>query len=120
MADEQKMITITVTTIIKGRAFKPNEQYCYASKFSTLVGCGCGGKAKETKWFYKVVLDSGIEYDIPVERATETTVPISCRDQNFEEAREDIGDTNEVKDFNPYRVNNDPYEIAKKANNIPM
>lgn len=118
--DGQKLITITVTTAIKGKVFKPNEQVCYSEKVTQLVGCGCGGKKKEEKQFYRHIGDGGIFYDIPVERAVETDVVISCRDQNFEEAREDIGDTNKVQDFNPYRVNNNPYEILKSANNIPM
>ena len=120
MADPQKMITITVTTIIKGKSFRVQEQYCYTEKITQLVGCGCGGKAKQSMEFYRLVLDGGIQYDIPVERAVESTVPISCRDQNFLEARADIGDTNTVADFNPFRDNLDPVKILKNANIVPM
>jgi hypothetical protein len=120
MATDEKMITIVMTTYVKGKVFKPQEQYCYTEKVNILVGCGCGGKAKESILHYRVVLDGGIQYDIPADRVVESDVVIPCDDRDFLNARANIGDTNRVSDFNPYRNNLDPNAIAASANNVPM
>jgi hypothetical protein len=119
MPENEKMITISLTVLIKGRAFKVQEQYCYTEIVEILVGCGCGGKKKESVLHYRVVLND-INYDIPVTRAVESTVVIPCEDQNFLDARAEIGDTNRVFDFNDFRTNIDAQQVAISANNIPM
>lgn len=116
-------ITITTLINIKGRVFKPNEQYCYSTTLDILLGCGCGGKPKQSVKHYRVRLDN-VFYDIPFTFVTETTTPIACEDQNFRNRIQYIGnrtiDGKWIDDYNPYRLNPDPIEIAKAANNIPM
>lgn len=118
-----KNITVTTLVNIKGRIFKPNEQYCFEDIVTTLVGCGCGGKPKQEVKNYRVKLDN-IFYDIPQQFAVETTVPITCEDQDFRARIQFIGnrtiDGKYIQNYNPYRLNPDPLEIAKAANNIPM
>lgn len=120
MSTDLKMITIVMTTYIKGKVFKPQEQYCYTEKVDILIGCGCGGKKRDSVPHYRVVLDGGVAYDIPADRVVESDVVIPCEDRDFLTARANIGDTNRVEDFNPFRNNLDPNEIAARANNVPM
>jgi hypothetical protein len=82
-----------------------------------MIGCGCGGKPKQEKKFYRVFLNN-IYYDIQEEFA----IPVPpeaeaiCPDPNFEQRRTDLGDTQQTKDFNPFRNNRDPKVIFCSAN----
>lgn len=122
-AGATQFITVSTLINIKGKVFKPNEQYCYETKITLQVGCGCGGAPKQDVIHYRVDIN-GIKYDIPYNYVTETQVVIPCEDQNFEQKREGIGNRTingiYITDYDPYRNNPNPFEIAKAANNIPM
>jgi hypothetical protein len=117
--DIPNLITITMPTLINGRVFKVNEQFIYEEKIMILLGCGCGGKPKVNTLHYRVFLGA-ISYDIPYTFVVETMQVIPPEGQDFNARRTNLGDTQEVKDFNPYRQNNDPALIRAQANNIPM
>ncbi|MEO7397231.1 MAG: hypothetical protein ABIW84_01570 [Ilumatobacteraceae bacterium] len=122
-ADGGKYITITTLVSLKGRVFKPNEQYCYKDIITLLVGCGCGGQPKKQVNHYRVVLDN-VVYDIPTTFAVETQTPITCIDQDFRRRIQFLGnrtiDGQWIDDYNPYRYNPDPQKIAAAANDIEM
>jgi hypothetical protein len=117
--DQTNIITITSAVLVKGRVFKVNEQYCWTEKIMILLGCGCGGKPKQNTLHYRVILD-GVAYDIPMNFIVESQQIIPPDGQDFNARRTNLGDTQDVKDFNPYRQNNDPQYIANLANNVPM
>lgn len=116
-------ITVVTQILLKGRLFRINEQYCFTEKIKLLVGCGCGGKQKEEKWYYRLFLNN-VFYDMPIEFATEVpsdfNSPDQCPDPNFDQRRENIGETQSTKDFNPFRQNNDPTAIWCRAQRVIM
>jgi len=118
-----KFITITTLINIKGYVFRPNEQYCYESVVTLQIGCGCGGTPRQNVEHYRVKIN-GVFYDIPTTHAVISTVPISCEDQDYRLKIQGIGNRTisgeYIKNYNPYRNNPNPLEIAKSANNIPM
>jgi hypothetical protein len=117
--DMTNLITITVAILVKGRVFKVNEQYRYEEKVIIPIGCGCGGKPKVNTVHYRILMGS-VFFDIPQGFAVETQQIIPPEGQDFNARRVNLGDTQDVKDFNPYRANNDPNAIAALANNVPM
>ena len=99
---------------------KAEEQYCYSEIVEVKVGCGCGGKKPTYENAYRVTLN-GVNYDLLAKYVVEANGnQIACEDQDTMKRRENIGDTQNVNDFNPYRNNPNPDVIANSANNIKM
>lgn len=114
------LLTIVISFYEKGRLFKAQEQFCFFEQSIKLVGCGCGGKKREEVPAYKIYLNNVI-YELEaryVVDANWTVIP--CEDRDFEKRRENIGDTQQVHNFDPYRQNNNVNDIIASANNIPM
>ena len=117
--DIPNMITITIANLIKGRPFYVNEQYLFSEEITIQVGCGCGGKPKKDVLHYRVRLNN-VDYDIPSTFSVRSQQVIPAAGKDFAARRANLGDTQEVSDFNQYRQINSPTHIRLKANISPM
>jgi len=109
--------------MVSGKMFLVNQQYEYSSTQVILIGCGCGGKKKESVLHYLVIIN-GTTYKIPYTNCVVTTVHIAVEDQDFRAKIADIGnrapDGSKINNYDGLRSRPNPDEIASSANNIPM
>jgi len=112
-------VTVQIPVYVGNHLFKVNNQYVFTKIQWFSVGCGCGGKKKETKKFYLLTVnDRGKEhkYSVEAKHLVETEVAIPKVSQNFDVARRDQH-RNPGTDFSAIVDHPDPDAILKHANN---
>ena len=107
-------VTIQIPVYVGTHMFKANEQYEFTEIQWHLIGCGCGGKKKESKKYYLLTVGKN-KLAVEAKYVVETDVAIPKASQNFDVARRDQHRFPGT-DFSSIVSHPDPDAILKHAN----